>query len=391
MTAPRALIVGTILKLTCVLLLCTTPGEAATRKECKPSKCRLEIDVCKATCSSGTKREQRRCRKKCKSQVTKACRADTQTCGGNTGGGECKPYVPACAARSVLPLRTQNAICTGVSGAAQPCDYDHDTKFRVRTPWQTHAGECCVIDTCRGATAFGIYDHLAFPPIIPPDSSPLTAPVTVSVQSLSTYFQKPRLDAGPPGQWGHHTATIFGLSCSTPPNARVISVAGGPLTAVDQGDFLSYDTRPVPPPTGSWDFLTLSSDETSVSFTPPQPPLLPPCGSAPDTRECQPHVFDLQTVNFIGDPNPITEILTERISLDRLCDDTIVASAEGTFRRQNGAECSVKIYAQAKIGCDTTDDCLPPEVCTTTDPASPVDFGNAFPGYPGQSCVIPPP
>jgi hypothetical protein len=98
---------------------------------------------------------------------------------------------------------------------------------------------------------------------------------------------------------------------------------------------------------------------------------------------------DLQNINFVGDLNPITEILSERIGIDRLCDDTFVASAEGTFRRRDGSECSVAIFAQAKIGCDTSADCLTPEACTTTDPTSPTDFGNAFPGWTGQSCVVP--
>jgi len=145
----------------------------------------------------------------------------------------------------------------------------------------------------------------------------------------------------------------------------------------------------VPPPTGAWDFLALSSGETSVAFAPPHPPLLPPCDSTPDTSTCQAKVFDLQNINFPGDRNPITEVLSERIGIDQLCDDTIVATAEGTFRRQDGSECSVTIHAQAKIGCDTSADCLAPEVCTTTDPTSPSDFGNAFPGWAGQSCVIP--
>ena len=375
--------------LACLLLLFTT-SPAATRKECKPSKCGAEIDLCKAACTTGTKRQQRSCRKRCKRTVTKACRNDLQTCGGGgPPGGQCTAYAPACAARSLQPLRDRNLTCTGASGAAQPCDYDHDTKFRVRTPWRTHAGECCVIDTCRGATAFGVYDHLALPPIIPPESSPLTAPVTVTVQSLSSYFQRPPTGTGVPGQWGHLSTTILGLSCSTPPLARVISTAGGPIVSVDEKDYLSYDTHPVPPPTGTWDFLTLSAGETSVEFAPPHPPLLPPCGSTPDTSECQAKVFDLQNINFPGERNPITEVLGERIGIDQLCDDTIVATAEGTFRRQDGSECSVTIHAQAKIGCDTSADCLAPEVCTTTDPTSPTDFGNAFPGWTGQSCVIP--
>jgi hypothetical protein len=288
-------------------------------------------------------------------------------------------------------LRDRNLTCTGASGAAQPCDADFDTKFRVRTPWRTHAGACCVIDTCRGATAFGIYDNLAFPPVIQPGTSLLLAPVTVSVQSLSSYFQRPSTGPGIPGQWGHHTATIVSLGCSTPPLARVTSVAGGPLSAVDRGDFSSYDTRPVPPPTGDWDFLTLAGDQASVSFVPPHPPLLPYCGSAPDTLTCQPRVFSLDSLNFPGERNPITEVLSERISLDKLCDDSIFASATGTFRRQDGSECSVTIYAEAKIGCDSNADCLPNEVCTTTDPTSLSDFGNAFPGWSGRSCVIPTP
>ena len=373
----------------CVVILCATSADAATRKQCKPKLCRGEIEVCKASCNFPIKVANRLCRRQCKKTVTKACRDDQQTCGNV--GGECKAFTPTCAARSLVPLRTRNATCTGASGALQPCDYDFDTKFRVRTPWRTHAGACCVIDTCRGTTANGIYDNLAFPPIIPPESSALTAPVTVTVQSLGSYFQRPSNGPGIKGQWGQLSTTILGLGCSTPPQARVISVAGGPLVSVSRNDFLSYDTHPVPPPTGDWDFLTLSGDGTSVSLAPPHPPLLPPCGSVPDTLTCQARVFDLQSINFIGDTNPITEVLSERIGIDALCDDTIFATAEGTFRRLDGAECSVTIYAQAKIGCDTSADCLAPEVCTTTDPASPTDFGNAFPGWAGQSCVIPTP
>jgi hypothetical protein len=167
----------------------------------------------------------------------------------------------------------------------------------------------------------------------------------------------------------------------------VISTSGGPLTAVNEVDYLSYDTRPVPPPTGDWDYLTLSSDQTSVSLAPPHPPLLPPCDSTPDTLECQPTLFNLQTLNFPGEPNPIVEVLSERMSLDKLCDDTVFASAAGTFRRQNGAECSVTIYAQAKLTCDSPADCLSNETCRANDPTLPTDFGNAFPGWSGQSCV----
>lgn len=393
MTHSKAATARGILSLVGVLVLCTTPCEAATRKECKPARCRTEIDVCKASCTSGSKREQRRCRRKCKSQVTQACRADQQRCGDGGSGGECKAYTSAdaCPARSLEPFRERNPICVGDSGAGHPCDADFDTKFRVRTPWRTHEGECCVIDTCRGATAFGIYDNLAFPPFIPPGSSLTTAPVIVTVQSLSSYFQKPPTGTGIRGQWSHTTATILGLTCSTPPNARVISVAGGPLSAVTRVDYLSYDTRPVPAPTGSWDFPTLSDDATTVSFAPPHPPLLPYCGSAPDTLTCQPRVFNLDNVNFTGDTNPIVEVLSERIGIDRLCDATIFVSAEGTFRRRDGSECSVQIFGKATLPCATRDDCMAGEVCTTTDPTSPTDFGNAFPGWAGQSCVIPTP
>jgi hypothetical protein len=376
----------------CVLLL-LTPPEAATRAECRPSACALEITTCKSACPSTPKRKKRSCRRKCKRTVTSACRSDEQACGGGGGGGgggQCQAYTATntCPARSLAPLRDRNPICIGPSGAAQPCDLDFDTKFRVRTPWRTHAGACCVIDTCRGKTSFGVYDNLAMPPLFPPGQSLLLAPVTVTVQSLSSYFQKPP-PAGVKGQWGHHTATILSLGCSTPPADFVISVAGGPVTAVDRGDFLSYDTRPVPPPTGTWDFLTLTADGTGVSFAPPQPPLLPPCGSVADTTKCQPHVFDLQNLNYPGSRNPIIEILSERIGLDRLCDDAVFASAEGTFRRQDGSQCAVTIYAEAKIGCESNDDCIPGEVCTATDPASPADFGSAFPGWAGRSCVIP--
>jgi len=245
-----------------------------------------------------------------------------------------------------------------------------------------------VIDTCRGATAFGIYDNLGSAGVgVPPGSSPITAPVVVVLQSLSSYFQRQATGTGLRGQWGQLAATVFSLTCSTPPQARVINVAGGPLTSVSRQDYLSYDTRPVPPPTGSWDYLTLSPDETSVSFTPPHPPALPPCGTAPDTLTCQPQVFKLDSVNFIGDRNPITEILSERISVDKLCDDSLFASAEGTFRRQDGSQCSVKIYARAKIPCDAATECAAGEMCVANDPNSDATLGNAFPGWAGQSCL----
>lgn len=375
-----------------VLFLAATLAEAASRKECKASKCAPQIGVCRAACPAAPKRLKRTCRKKCKKEVTKDCRADQVTCGdGGGGGGQCNAYVPTCATRTLEPLRERNFVCTGVSGAGQPCDLDFDTKFRVRSPWKTHEGECCVIDTCRGATAFGVYDNLALPGVVPPGSSLTTAPVIVSVQSLSSYFQKLPTGTGAPGQWQHHTGTILTLLCATPPLAMVVSTAGGPIVAVDRGDFLSYDTRPVPPPTGSWDFLGFPAGGTSLSFAPTRPPLLPECGSTPDTLTCQPPIFKLESVNFPGDRNPVTEVLSERISIDALCDDAIFASAHGTFRRLDGAECAVTIYGRAKIGCTADADCTAGEVCTTTDPMSPVDFGNAFPGYTGQSCVIPTP
>jgi hypothetical protein len=119
--------------------------------------------------------------------------------------------------------------------------------------------------------------------------------VTVTVQSLSSYFQRPSTGPGIRGQWGHNAVTILSLSCSTPPAARVISTAGGPIVAFSKTDYLSYDTRPVPPPTGTWDFLTLPSDGTSLQFAPPHPPLLPPCGSTPDTSTCQAKVLISRT------------------------------------------------------------------------------------------------
>jgi hypothetical protein len=385
-------VVGAVVKVSCLLFLVATLAEAVPRKACKPSACAAEITACRAACSSGSRRRQRSCRKRCKPKVTRACRSDRQTCGlqgGGGTGGECKAYTSECAARSILPGRERNFTCAGASGAAQPCDYDFDTRFRVTTPWRTHDGECCVVDTCRSATAFGIYDNLALPGIVAPGQSPITAPVTVTVQTLSSYFQRPPTSIGLRGQWGQHAATILQLSCSTPPQARVTSVAGGVLTAVDRGDFLSYDTRPVPPPTGNWDFLTLSADGTSVSLAPPRPPLLPECGSAPNTLECQPRIFDLQAVNFPGDRNPVTEVLSERISLDKLCDDAIFVSAEGTFRKLDGSQCSVAIHARAKIPCASSEECAANEVCTTTDPASTTVLGTTFAGWAGQSCVMP--
>jgi hypothetical protein len=382
----------TVAAAVCVLVLLSSPGRAAPRKKCKPSTCRAEITTCKASCAGPSKRAQRKCQRKCKSRVTRACRADQQTCGGSSGGRVCQSYTATstCAPRSLEPLRERNFTCTGASGAAQPCDLDFDTKFRVTSPWRTHDGECCVVDTCRGQTAFGIYDNLGNAGVgIPPGTSPVTAPVAVLVQSLSSYFQRPPTGTGAPGQWGHLTATILNLTCLTPPVARVASTAGGPLSAVNQVDYLSYDTRPVPPPTGSWDYLALSPDGTSVSFAPPRPPLLPECGSTPNTLECQPAVFRLESVDYIGNPNPVVEVLSERIGIEKLCDDAIFVSAEGTFRKQDGAQCSVSIYGRAKVGCASSDECGPGEVCTTTDPSSPVSFGNAFPGWSGRSCVFP--
>ena len=45
--------------------------------------------------------------------------------------------------------------------------------------------------------------------------------VTVAAQSLSTYFQKPSTGPGILGQWGHYTATVFNISCLTPPSAPI--------------------------------------------------------------------------------------------------------------------------------------------------------------------------
>lgn len=387
---------GTMVKILCVVVLLAAAAsiEAASRKKCKASTCRAEIGTCKASCVAPSKRGQRACKRKCKSRVTRACRVEQQICGGGGGGGVCQAYTATatCAPRSLEPLRERNATCTGAAGAAQPCDADFDTKFRVTSPWRTHDGECCVVDTCRGQTAFGIYDNLASAGVgIPPGTSPITAPVAVAVQSLSSYFQRPPTGTGPPGQWSYLTTTILNLTCLTPPAARVASTAGGPLSAVGRNDYLSYDTHPVPPPTGSWDYLALSPDRTSVSFAPPRPPLLPECGSTPDTLACQAPVFRLESVSPIGDRNPVVEVLSERIGIDRLCDDAIFVSAEGTFRKRDGAQCSVSIYGRAKVGCTSSDECGPGEVCATTDPSSPVSFGNAFPGWSGKSCVFPTP
>jgi hypothetical protein len=43
--------------------------------------------------------------------------------------------------------------------------------------------------------------------------------VTVTVQSLGSYFQHPSTGPGIKGQWGQLSTTIFGLTCSTPPQA----------------------------------------------------------------------------------------------------------------------------------------------------------------------------
>lgn len=370
-------------------------GEAASRKACKPSACRTQIDACRASsCTTGTRRQQRRCRKQCKKQVTRACRSDAQPCdGGGGGGGVCASYAASatCPARTLEPLRTRNSVCVGTLGAAQPCDVDFETKFRVRSPWRTHEGECCVVDTCRGATSFGVYDNLATGGVVPPGTSILLAPVTVTAQALSSYFQRPPAAIGPPGQWSHTTSAVISLGCQTPPLDRVTSAADGPAVATTANDFASYDTHPEPPPTGTWDQLALSPDLTSVSYAPPRPPLLPECGSVVDSAECQPRVFALDSVNFPGDLNPVVEVLSGSISIDRLCDDQIFVSARGTFRRRDGSECSVEMHGRAKIGCTSNEDCIPGEVCTTTDPTAPADSGTAFPGWAGQSCVVPVP
>lgn len=379
----------------CLVLGLADGGEAASRKACKPSACRTQIDACQASsCTAGTRRQQRRCRKQCKKQVTRACRSDAKPCDGGGGGrGVCASYAAAatCPARTLEPLRARNPVCVDTLGSAQPCDVDFETKFRVRSPWRAHEGECCVVDTCHGATSFGIYDNLASTGVVPPGQSPVLAPVTVTAQALSSYFQRPAAGAGPPGQWNHHTSTIIALACQTPPLDRVTSVAGGALVATSAGDLAAYETHPVPPPTGTWDQLALSPDLTSVSYARPRPPLLPDCGSVADTAKCHPRVFALENVNFPGDRNPVVEVLSESIAIDRLCDDQVFASARGTFRRQDGSECSVEIHARAKIGCASDEDCIPGEVCTTTDPAAPGDFGTAFPGWVGQSCLVPVP
>lgn len=69
--------------------LAVTPASA--KKGCAPGKagtkgCKNEIQACQAKCTSGTKKDQRKCKVACKRDTVRACKADTTVCTASASG-----------------------------------------------------------------------------------------------------------------------------------------------------------------------------------------------------------------------------------------------------------------------------------------------------------------
>ena len=343
------------------------PADSASRKECKASACKPQITACKQDCSSLTRKKRARCRNKCKGRITKACRGGDQVCGddggggpngpGGPGAGQCTAYTSDCPAASIIDATLATpAICDLNFPSLPACTASFQTQLELTTPVKTTEGACCVIDTCAGATAFGVYNLLGASGLPDP---PITAPVLATLDYQSSYFERPPGNVSDPGQWQFTTGSGATVGCMVNvPN--LLGGAGFRYNYSSSDIAAPYATRPSTLPQASW--LTpwaLSADQTAVSMTSSQAApvdIVRPGGG-------KPHMWDLDPLLFITQRNPPVEVLSESFSVDKVCRDEIIVSASGTFRRMDGTECSVTIYARASTRCDTTDQCLSPQQC----------------------------
>lgn len=342
--------------LVAALVVFLEPADAASRRECKASACRPQITACKQGCSSVAKRKRARCRAKCKGQVTRACRTDQQPCGGS-GGRQCAAYTSDAPAASLLDATLDPApICTVAVGSLPACTASFQSRLGLLTPMKTTEGECCVIDGCLGVTAFGIYNLFGG---TGDPNPPITAPVLVSVDYQSSYFERPPGNQFDPGQWQHTTGSGGTVQCLvTVPN--VLAAAGFRHVYMSSELAAPYASRPATPPEPNWLApWVLGAGDTTVAIagTAEAPNDIVRPGSA------KPHMWDLDPLLFITVPNPPVEVLSERFSVDKVSADEVIVSAFGTFRRRDGSECSVTIHARASTRCDTADQCLGGHQC----------------------------
>lgn len=354
-----AVLVGVLLG---VLALFVTPADAASKKACKASVCQPQIVECKDACAPLAKRKRARCRSRCKTKVTKACRSDQQTCGDTTGGGgggggQCAAYTSDCPAESLLDATLEPApICELNVTSLPACTASFESRLDLRTPMKTTAGECCVVDTCAGRTAFGVYDLFGKTGVPNP---PSTAPVLVSLDYQSSYFERPPGNQFDPGQWQFTIGSGGTVGCLV--NVPNLLASAGFRYNYSSGQLPGpYAMRPTSIPQANWHApWELSAGDTAVSISgtaaAPNDIMRPGSG--------KPHMWDLEPLLFTTLRNPAVEVLTERFSVDKMCRDEIIVSAAGTFRRRDGSECSVTIYARASTRCDTADQCLGGDQC----------------------------
>ncbi len=355
-------LLGALIWFVTVLVL---PAESASRQECKASACKPQITACKQDCLSLTRKKRGRCRNKCKARVTKACRADDQVCGENGGGGgggngpggpgagQCTAYTSDCPAASIVDATLATpAICDLNFPSLPACTASFQTQLELTTPVKTTEGACCVIDTCAGVTAFGIYNLFGASGVPNP---PVTAPVLATLDYQSSYFERPPGNQFDPGQWQFTTGSGGTVGCMV--NALNVLAGAGFRYNYSSSDIAApYATRPSTLPQASWlSPWALSPDQTAVSMASPADIVRPGGG--------EPHMWDLIPLQFTTLRNPPVEVLSEQFRVDKVCRDEIIISASGTFRRMDGTECSVTINARASTHCDTTDQCLGGQQC----------------------------
>lgn len=357
-----------------VLAISVTAALGASKRACKPSVCKPQILACKEACGTLSKKKRTRCRTRCTGSITRACRRDLQVCGNATGGGDdggggggdggggtgtgqCVAYSSTCQAETVVDSTLDPApICAIAAPSLPECTASFQSTLELWTPTKTTAGECCVVDTCAGKTAFGVYNLLGRTGLPNP---PFTAPVLATLDYQSIYFERPPGNPFDPGQWQLTVGSGGSVQCVV--DAPNILAAAGFRYNYRSGDLAGpYASRPSSTPEASWRTpWALSPDQATLSIS----------GTAASPNDIvrpgggKPHMWDLDPLLFSTQTNPPVEVLTERFSVDKVCRDEVIVSASGTFRRRDGSECSVNIYARASTRCDSTEQCLGGNQC----------------------------
>ena len=135
---------------------------------------------------------------------------------------------------------------------------------RSRTPMKTTAGECCVVDTCAGRTAFGVYNLFGRTGLPNP---PTTAAVLVTLDYQSSYFERPSANQFDPGQWQFTVGAGGTVGCvggrSQRPRGRGIPLQLQLWPAA--GAATRRDRHPSPRRTGRAPWV-LSANDTAVSI-----------------------------------------------------------------------------------------------------------------------------